>query len=489
MLMKTTRPLLAWLVAAMALITAGCTHKESDILETIPAESGMIARINCENLLESAGFTRDGSSWKAGKVMDDLMSGLSSKERLEIREALEATQAIDARNVYLYMYDGNMFLTCLVKHPDELAAGLEAKFGQVARSESFKVYRNNIMLRDDRLWIAENTTILTAALDAAAQSPATSSKGVMASLADDDASMSIALSSKVMFERNPYVMAMGISIDVLKDAFFSYSVKLEKNTMKTVGTTFNDKGEKLSIDEMVDPIDPSFAKFMPENPLAMIAFGKMSDELMGQILGDVPSMQRNIVEPYIKALDGTVALSVDMPDDISKIAMPSAWGFTLAVAYDENTAGEILRMAAALDGSGIAVRDMQDQLCLSFPDPAMPLVFLAYKEGYLVASTRPISASGSTKNAGELSKYYAAGTLSLPADGNFGRTVKLPFGLTGHMECNARDMNSVCEFPGSTYNFIESIVALVNDRALQRRVVEAVAGSAHDDDTDYTEWD
>ncbi|MDE6497251.1 MAG: hypothetical protein K2L21_01175 [Muribaculaceae bacterium] len=484
--MKTTRMLMAWLITTLAVVTAACSHKESEILESIPAGSDMIARINCEDILESAGFTRNGEKWEAGKVMSALLDELSSKDRLEFEKYISATQAIDASNVFVYNYEGDMYLTCILTHPDQLAAALEAEFGQPERSNSFKVYRENIMIRDNRLWIAEDVKHLTKVLEIAEKSPATESKSVMATFATDGSAMDISLNPGKFFARNPYMRAMGIDIKELENSHISYKTTLAKNTMKIEAATYDEDGDKIPVGDLVTPIDASFIKFMPAHPALTFAFGKVTDEFMQAILGDVPSMQRSIIEPYLMAVNGTFAISAALPDDVGRFTDPAAWGVTVAVAYDESKAGEILKMAAGLNGNGIIVSTLPDQLRLNFMGANMPDLFIAYKEGYLVASTRPVAGDHTGLKPGNFDKYYAAGTLSIPADGSFGKAVQLPFGVEGHMECENEVMYGFTEFTGSPYGFIESIISLVTDRTLQRHIVEAVAGSSADD---YTEWE
>lgn len=489
--MKTTRMLMAWLIATLAVVTAACSHKESEILESIPAGSDMIARINCEDILESAGFTRNGGKWEAGKVVNDLLGELSSNDRLEFEKFISATQAIDARNLFLYVYEGDMYLTCILTHPDQLAAALEAEFGKPESTNGFKVYRDNVMIRDNRLWIAEDVRHLTKVLEIAEKSPATESKSVMATFAANGSAMDISMNPGKLFARNPYMMAMGIDIKELENTHISYTATLNKNTMKIEAATYDEDGDKVPVGDLVTPIDASFIKFMPANPALTLAFGKVTDEFMRGILGDVPSMQRNVVEPYLMAVNGTFAISAALPEDVRRFTDPAAWGITLAVAYDESKAGEILKMAAGLESmDGVTVRALPDQLCISFTGANMPDLYIAYKEGYLVASTRPVTGENAGLKPGNFDKYYAAGTLSIPADGNFGKAVQLPFGVDGHMECENEVMYSYTEFTGSPYGFIESIISLVTDRALQRRVVAAVAGGSDDDAPyDYTEWE
>lgn len=488
--MNTTRMLKAWLIATMALVAAACSHNQSEILDTIPAESGFIARINAENLLESAGFSRNGDEWEAGKVVDALLSELSSKDRLEIEQALNMTKAVDAGNVFLFSYENDSYLTCLVKYPDELAAALEAEFGVPERSNSFKVYDEHIMLRDNRLWIADDTRKLTNVLDAAASKPATSSKSIMATFAAENTAIDISLNPSMLFASNPYARAMGIDIKALAQSHISYRATLDKNKLKIVATTFDETGDKMAIGDLMTPIDASFIKFMPGKPDAAFAFGKVSDELISQVLGDVPSMQRNLVEPYFKAVNGTFAIAASMPEELNRFTDPAAWSFTLAVGYDESKAGELLRMAAGLNGNGVTVRQLADQLCVTFNGSGMPNIFIAYKEGYLVASTQPVSSTNDGLDARHFNKYFAAGILSVPADGKFGKAVQLPFGVKGRMECDDEEMNSITEFEGSPYGFIESIISLATDRALQRRIIEAVAATSGEGDAaDYTEWE
>ncbi|MDE6108695.1 MAG: hypothetical protein K2F72_00205, partial [Muribaculaceae bacterium] len=335
--------LMAWLIATMAVVTAACSHKESEILETIPAESDVIVRLNCENIIENAGYTRNGDKWEAGKVVNALLDEFSSKDRLEIEKMIEALQAVDARNVFIYSYEGDMYLTCLLKYPDQIAAALEAEYGQPERANSFKVYRDNIMIRDNRLWIAEDVKHLTKVLEAAEKSPASESKGVMASFASEATALDISLNPGKFFSRNPYMMAMGIDFGNTDYSFFSYSATLHKNTMKIEATTLDKDGDKVPVGDLMTPVDASFIKFMPANPAVVVAFGKVSDELMSRMLGDVPSVQRGIVEPYLKAVEGTFAISAAMPENISRFTDPSAWNVTLAVAYNESKAGEILK--------------------------------------------------------------------------------------------------------------------------------------------------
>jgi len=82
--MKTNHLIVAFF-AFFAITLISCSESEENVLTSIPADTGMIVRLNADKFLTSAGAQKDGNTWKFGQGIENIYKRRSTK-RLQYME-------------------------------------------------------------------------------------------------------------------------------------------------------------------------------------------------------------------------------------------------------------------------------------------------------------------------------------------------------------------------------------------------------------------
>ena len=169
--MKTNHLIVAFF-AFFAITLISCSESEENVLTSIPADTGMIVRLNADKFLTSAGAQKDGNTWKFGQGIENILATMTSGTRSEFMKLMDALPVLDYENIYVYEYKSSPIATCITKHPGALADGLEKELGKPHKIDGYSVYNHVIILKGNRVWIAENIDKLMDSLEDAAKSPA-----------------------------------------------------------------------------------------------------------------------------------------------------------------------------------------------------------------------------------------------------------------------------------------------------------------------------
>lgn len=464
------------MLAAIAL--GSCSRSDNDILKTIPADATLVSRIDAEALLESAGCKKDGGKWALGGTLERLAQTLTTNDRDELDNFLSAIPVIDANNIYIFNYKDRVFATCAVNHPQVLADALEKNVGRPEKHNGFKVYDNQIVMRDNQVWATENIDALTAALDAAGIKSAADVKALSKTLEASGTAVSSAISYNGIFSMNPYISLSMPGAEQFKDKYISMHMTFKGNIAESNGSILNDEGEAVSFCNSCIPVDDSFTEYIPSNTLLAVAMGNPGEEGKENLSKYLANVGAEDIVPYIKAVDGTTAIAIAPPADFKSLLKLSEWTFTVAIGYDKNKADELTELAGSLSAHGMNVQELADQIRVNVPgglgamNPAD--FYIGYFDGMLIASTRRIAESGSKNFAGFFNGYYSAGFIDLPATGEIASRFGMPFGLKGDMVSDEKTYKAKLELEGSKMPFIESIINAATDDSFHRRFLSTL---------------
>lgn len=465
--------------ALIALMAAACNSKDDTVLESIPADAGFIIRLNADCILESAGCTKDGESWTPGTGVENILNLTKSGDRDIFDNVLKAMAAIDSENLFVYQYGQSAIATCAVKHPSALAAALEKEFGAPAKKNGFTVYNDVIVMRDRQLWITDDIRLLERAEESAGKSSAVDIDAVSSRMAESGKALSAVINYGQMLSANPYIALIGGNAvsEKYEGMFVSYGVTLQANRMLLDGVMCHADGKAISMAGQVEEINTSFVRLLPANTLLAFAFGKPTREVTDMLMETLKSYGAADVQPYLEALEGSVAFAVAPPAAFDNLLDASKWTVTLSAGYNKAKAEEIIAMAeqfgsqigtVSREGNKVHINAAQG---IGFLKPAD--FYLCYTDGMLVASTQPVSADQKNSLTEPFEGYYSAGIFSLPADGDIVKGFSAPFGIEGRMRCKDQDFNSECELTGSSHPFIESILLAATDQKFHREAVDA----------------
>ncbi|MDE6487450.1 MAG: hypothetical protein K2L76_08120 [Muribaculaceae bacterium] len=475
--MKTFHYLLLALSVALAVTLGACSDSGNDLLETIPADAMAIVKIDAESLAKSAGCKKDGIKWVPGETLGKVLGELTSSEKKKIEDALALLGGIEAKNTFYFYYDNTPCITATMLDADRVCDAVKKELGEPESIEGFDVYDNCVIVRGKQLWFTNGIEKLKKMLEAAKKNPVGSNKVMGGYLSGDKQTMRIVVNAASVYKNFGGLVATLPAASTFANAYWCYAINLDGNHA-TFRASFKDAdGKTLSAAEQMTPIDPAVAALMPDNPILACAWGKVSDEIMDAMLNNAGPAARNMLTPYLHAINGSAAFGVAAPASFNDLLKPAEWTLTMAIQYDEKTAGEILGMTSMLTTMGKAtIEQLADQQCVTIPDAfgagKDAKLYAGYINGMLAISTKPISAEH-TNGLAKLSKGQCAVSLiDLPVKGHIAEGFKLPFGLTG--TSTAADETCIGELTldGSDKPVIESILALAVDKAFQRNAVE-----------------
>ncbi|MBJ2184639.1 MAG: hypothetical protein JFR38_09065 [Muribaculaceae bacterium] len=476
--MKMHNTLLATLIFAFALTLGSCSGSGDDILATIPADASMIEHIDAEAIIGSAGCIKKDGKWELGGTLDRLCESLNSEERDNIEGTLAALPVVDAGNIYFYTYRNHGFVTCLVNHPTVLAEALETHLGRPDKVGGFKVYEDKIALRGNQAWLSDDIDALADALKSAESKSVADNKDLVKALELNGASFTCVINPASVIAANPYLAISQSSADGFLYNLAAISGTLKENKIEGNAYSFTTDGEKISMADILGPIDDKFTNYLPDNTLIAYAFGKINNQWLEKYAEATGMRGIGAVKKYFDAVNGTGAIAIAPPTKFDNILKLSEWTATIAVQYDKGTADQLIELAASLETHGMKVELLSDQLCVSVPggigllNPAN--FFIGYFDGMLIASTRRIEKKSDSKLGHYFNGYSAAGFISLPADGDIVKGFGAPFGLKCTVVSTDKDTHGVLELEGSNKPFVESLISAFTDDAFQRKAIETI---------------
>lgn len=450
-------------LVAVAVMLGACSRSGNDeILDTIPAEAGFIGRLNAKTLLESAGCRLEGNEWKAGKTVQALLDQSIRRTRRNTEDILKVLPAVDRQNIYIFSYGHNFFMTCLLTHPDAVAAGLEEKLGSPEKKDGFSVFENNIIMRDNQLWMAEDVEDVQKMLKAAANAPASGHKAMSKLSTSDETAASFVMNTGAILKDMPYAAYTPVGdVTFMMNSYPVYDIRLDGAKMHMEGTTYFENGDLMDTKEYIENINTSFCNYIPENTVAAVACGKLKGAFMEQIKKSLAPA----AAPYLDAWNGTLSIAYALPADYRQLLRKEDQHIIFTVQYDKAKAMEILDMAAAqLPG----VKRQGDKLTLDLGNGVC--INATYTEDMLIFSTDPIAKHNAVRE--EMFKDNS-GAMFVDLDRNNAlvQGLGLPFGFK--LDSRSKDEKGYADIvlDGSEQPFIESLLRLATDTALQRSIV------------------
>ncbi len=246
--MKTNHLIVAFF-AFFAITLISCSESEENVLTSIPADTGMIVRLNADKFLTSAGAQKDGNTWKFGQGIENILATMTSGTRSEFMKLMDALPVLDYENIYVYEYKSSPIATCITKHPGALADGLEKELGKPHKIDGYSVYNHVIILKGNRVWIAENIDKLMDSLEDAAKSPASNVDIISKNIGNKDKAATVIANYSALLAHNPYIqMAGGKDIyNMYEGHFVTYSIVFDSNKMLVDGSMYDRDGKAVSI--------------------------------------------------------------------------------------------------------------------------------------------------------------------------------------------------------------------------------------------------
>lgn len=431
--MKNLSILLVAVVTMLAVMTTGCSKSPNgdaeSLLQTVPADAGMVAVVNIQNITEALGCNNDGSQIT---LTDDIKKavagdGISADDR-ETINAITSGEAGVATNAIVYFSAARDYVTGLLNNPDQFIAYMQKHYGNdgqpavVQEEDGVKIIGKAAVI-GNQFWLSSPGRPDAAQLKyyqklSGKQSYA-SSKAAERLLAEKEAVSFVSDMngpSGLMGGGNRTQIRMATSLLFDNATYLAGGVTVEKKDVSLNSMVLNSDFKPAKFLLPTDDIDTSVIKEMAGGGDIFFAAG-ISKKFIEKLLDLAKGFMGGLPADYtssIGQIDGTVAMRADanMNDMQLKVQTDGKDFATLSSVLQS------MGYSATRDGNTVSVVQGTDQFSGSIaPDKAASLLKGAWM-GAVVANypeqgNMVVVKLESAKSGLEINATVEGGTVSL----------------------------------------------------------------------------
>ncbi|MCM1519343.1 MAG: hypothetical protein NC098_00990 [Lachnoclostridium sp.] len=447
------------ILAVCATLTS-CSN-EDEILSRVPAESLIVGKVNVTRLADDFGVKITGEDIQ---LPDYLQSTDIDADNLKALASLN--KAVDLDQVVMISEDGSTF-TFIAKITDKDALNLLMKDQEadVAEEEDATIYTvktfGNVIVKDKLLWLISNGSGKVADIEAieakAKENSILKLKGC-ANLLSKDNLFTLAVNTKSADET-----AAEYTVPELLDCWAGVEINAVDNKLVCESSQFKADGSELKLEE-IGEINSSILSYVPSTFRAAIAFGKLPEsqiDMLYKLINSRAAYQARaimgVIEPYIRAIDGTVMIAAGPKSD-EFYQYPSI-----------ETLDAILMIHMPQDKINEAVNMINSQLTMLSVTPVEVSeglygidfgglnIYYGTVDGYLAFSTINLV----NNNSNDLTKYFVnhkfAGVVNVPSLSTFDTSLPAWAPLIYFQSADMGKGKAVIELQGTTEPFFETL--------------------------------
>lgn len=353
--MKKTFNSFSLTLAVIFALTAGmlcsCTSNRDKLLETVPDDTEIVITANLIKLAVDAGVTVEDGRLVLPKEYSQLKENIPADV---MKDLGRAAAAIDLENVVIFGSGSNevIFFTAIIKDIDELRTLIRksdmerhTEDGRTVYAESDSKYADCIVISEDekQVWYVPGRRYLSKIDDfefARKKNNVLRYSGIASTLKDDNIA-NVAV--------DPSSLNTG-----LDDYWLTASLNVKNNAIVAESKIMKTDGEEYETD-VLKPVDTDFLRYMPANFIAAAAIGINGksnwandvSKALGSMLGYRSKDQLNEIMPYLKAIDGTVAIGFGPKDKkaIFGSSNPADWQGVFMAHMSQDKVNDLINMA------------------------------------------------------------------------------------------------------------------------------------------------
>lgn len=460
--------LITFLLALMAL--SSCS-KRSELLDTIPADSNVVALADVRKICSELGitFSPTGASIP-GELKSKLGLNDDSNGLLDLLGRLDASGTADVSAVAMVYYDDRMVMTLPVESLDRLKA-LDCPWLQWGDdSEGFATGTLgkdlSVVASDSQLWL----------LDVSPKAASTVKSLLKA--ADKQAVGGIDAIARSLTAGKLVNMAVLMENEGEKDGEKENHDALLASTWSLIGINVDGKrlvadvsmvkgtGEDIAVEGM-QPVNPAVLSYVPSSCSMAFAAGLTPRfnwdflKLLATVGGDFQTRAAiDVAVPFLSSIDGTVlAAAAPANEEAFSDPDPSNWNFIIMAHLSQEKIDQLLGMVRTMMfTSGVSPRVDKDGIMV-VPQYGMNL-YMGNVDGYFAVATFPFDNNRDNSLAPVFGGKEAAAVFSLPSVSllspsapSWGLDVKAQFdGSKGQVELS---------LPGSEGSVLVNLLSLL----------------------------
>ncbi|MCC8071224.1 MAG: DUF4836 family protein [Bacteroidales bacterium] len=424
------------LASVMLMVLSACHHEEKSLLETIPADAGIVSIVNLNKWVDQCG---------------DALSAIADPEFTTYYG--QAKEAIDLDHLVIFLTGNTYVLTAKVTDLSKLNALLkQARDAEVTTQEGY--YRCSgtpLVWNDHQVWSIVGPNPLEhvkTILQSAEKQNFTSNYGA-AEYLEVDHLTTLALNQSIIGQMGLANVAEGEKEPV----FSCFDVDVKSNAIAVHGTNMKADGTLVAYTGFKE-INTDFLRYVPDYFLGAAAAGIDKANFNWEPLAAVVSMMgglqaQGMVQtflPFLQSIDGTVAIAGG-PKDLAQIDDLSTWDWLAMVHMPQEMVDNgVATLTRYLGGYGFNITtDREGHFTASWRDKTF---YGGAYDGYFTVSNAPIESTHNNQlNTTFLSKEAAAYLLFptlewVNPSATFG--AKITFGMETEsmsMQINLEDTN------------------------------------------------
>lgn len=379
------------LTAVMILGLSGCSG-ETDLYKTIPANVVAVARTDFGQLAEKSGFTKTGDTYTA----PDYISESLGKKAAKISEFLNYSRCVDLDGALFVTATSDLsFLTFTITDFKEFCGALKENGVTIEENGGFNsasLGGRALLFNDNQGWLVGGMMPAKAAeeinkiLKAAGEMPVKKLEGICNYLESGDEIFRAAFCSSVILNQvrdkaevtDPWWIVMSANADDRRISFEASRMKAD--------------GESLPF-EGLQPVNPAVLGYVSaEAPIVLLA-GLTKDfdwDSTAKVIETLGGLQARgfmgVVLPYLRAIDGTALLALDMEN----MSEPENSQYTAMVHMPQAAVSEALSaIAKMLSSYGMPFKS--DERHSIMVDVYGLHLYAGNIDGYLGVSSEPFS--------------------------------------------------------------------------------------------------
>lgn len=412
-----------WLLCLGVLALASCSG-ERDLLETIPADSKLVAEINVTELLNQMDIKIDGHDLKLPSYMGNVPIPEDA-----VKTIVLANEAIDGDHVMVVMSDlkkNNAYCTASIKDLEAWEKALkESDAPKIKEVEDYKGFEANgsaVIYNDHQMWIGEGTQkelakLVDKELKKADKESIEKLEGIKNAFAANKL-LTMAIPAKTLADNG----IVSLTND-MKDAWGVMSIYIQNNQVLMEGSGMKGDGREVEMPGST-PITNAVLNYVPQQAALVVAMGIGPnypwDNLTSALeLGagrDAAAMGGTIL-PYLKSIDGTVMFSATPRSAESYYTgmnnFLDNWNVLFMAHMPQSSINDITDMANTwLTAAGLPVEYGDDNMTYTAID-GTPVMY-GNLDGYFTFANYPVQAGQQNQLAPIFDGTVAAGYFNLP---------------------------------------------------------------------------
>ncbi|MDE7407326.1 MAG: hypothetical protein K2M76_02800 [Muribaculaceae bacterium] len=454
-------------VMLCALVMTSCskTSNEAVMLATVPAKSECVVMVDFAQVLKRAGCTVNEGSIELTPAVRRLLG--SGDDATGLAAAIhDAPLAVDLENVIMFTTSPNMqnlMVTLPVKDAAMLVAALESHQAQDMTEKDGVTYCRlgdmAVAVGERQAWMAESK--LSTLMSKVAEFTSMDSEESLESLAG--ISEYLGGSQAVRVAVNAQMAALpGAKVDTWGCA----SVDIQQQVIGLHCTIMQGDGSQVSVTGDLQDISTDFLRYVPGSFISAAAVGIRPDVDWGSVAGmatmiigyQAGGMINNIM-PYLKSIDGTVAVAAGPAGGAPAIADVNlkTWDFLAMVHMSQAKVDEAIGLLGFyMQNMGKNYKKNDSMIQCDIEDGVT--VYAANLDGYLAVSNREFDSACNNSMEDLFESRKGAFVLNVPADSEVVKAFGLPWGFDFNVQLTDNDLHARMSLNGTNESVLKALI-------------------------------